>query len=66
MIPGRFLRMISGMVTESTELDIYINENERETETLSAEMQERKRRLAENEWVDVRIRRKLYLRLLKY
>lgn len=66
MIPGRFLRMISGMVTESTELDIYINENERETENLSAEMQERKRRLAENEWVDVRIRRKLYLSLMKY
>ena len=66
MIPGRFLRMISGMVTESTELDIYINENERETEMLSPEMQARKQRLAENEWVDVRIRRKQYLRLLKY
>ena len=66
MIPGRYLRMISGLVTDSTELDIYINENERETELMSPEMQARKLRLAENEWVDERIRRRMYLKILQY
>ena len=66
MIPGKYLRMISGMVGDSRELDLYINENEREAERLSAEMQERKLRLAEDELVEKRIRRRLYLKLLQH
>lgn len=66
MIPGKYLRMISGTVTDSVELDLYINENEREQELMSGERQERTLRLAESEWVDERIRRSLYLKLLRY
>lgn len=66
MIPGRFLRMISGMVKNCRELDLYMDENERETERLSEESRDRKQRLAADELVDVKIRRKLYLRLLKH
>lgn len=66
MIPGKYLRMISGMVTDCVELDLYINENERETDGMSPQMQERALRLAESERVDGRIRRRLYLKLLRY
>jgi hypothetical protein len=63
MIPGRFLRLISGLVTDSTELDLYLNEHE--TETPAAEIQDRVLRLSGNAQVDERIRRKLYLKHLQ-
>ncbi len=66
MIPGRYLRLISGMVRDCPELDIYLNEHERETEMLSAEVQERALRLAGSGQVDGYIRRRLYLKVLQY
>lgn len=66
MIPGRFLRMISGAVTDSRELDLYIDENERETENMSQETRERKRRLAEDEQVEVHIRRRCWISLMRH
>lgn len=64
MIPGKYLRMISGMVTDSTELDLYLSEGE--TDLRFEEARERAERLSENEMVDERIRRNLYLKLLKF
>ncbi|MCM1100191.1 MAG: DUF5717 family protein [Clostridium sp.] len=64
MMPGKFLRLVSPMVTDSVELDIFLSEGE--TDLRSGEVRERAARLAENEWVDARIRRELYLKLLDF
>lgn len=66
MIPGKYLRMISGMVEDCLEMDLYLNEHERETEMLSTEVQGRSLRLSDSEWVAEHIRRKLYLKVLQY
>lgn len=66
MLPGKYLRMLSGLVTDSLEFDLYLNEHEREMETLPAEAQERALRVSGNEWADESIRGKLYIKLLEY
>lgn len=64
MRPGKYLRMISGMVTDSLELDLYLMD--RETDLSATEVCERTIRLSEDERVEESIRRALYLRLIKY
>lgn len=66
MLPGKYLRQLSGLVTDSLEFDLYLSEHEREMETLSAEAQERMLRISTSEWVDENIRGRLYIKLLKY
>ncbi len=66
MMPGRHLRLVAGLAKDSLELDIYLNEHEREKTVPSAEVRDRTIRLAGSEWVDERIRRKLYLKNLQY
>ena len=65
MLSGKYIRNVASMVKDSTELDIYMNEYEREVEMMSADTQERAFRLSENVLVDERIRRRLYLRIMK-
>ncbi|MCM1112456.1 MAG: DUF5717 family protein [Muribaculum sp.] len=64
MRPGKYLRMISGLVADSLELDLYLMD--RETDLSSAEVWERTIRLSRDERVEPQIRRTLYLRLLEH
>ncbi len=66
MIPGKFLRMIFGYVTDCVELDIYRSEYGQNSELLSEEAQDCILRICDNDNVDERIRRKLYLKMLRY
>ncbi len=66
MIPGRFLRMIFRHVTDCLELDLYRSEYAQESELLSEEAQECMLRICANEGVDERIRRSLFLKMLRY
>lgn len=66
MIPGKFLRMIFGHVTDCMELDLYRSEYAQETELLSEEAQDCMLRISANEAVDKRIRRRAFLKMLRY
>lgn len=66
MIPGKYLRMIFGHVTDCVELDIYRSEYGQESEMLSEEAQNCILRICGNDSVDEEIRRRLYLKMLKF
>ncbi len=66
MIPGKYLRMILGYVTDCVELDIYRSEHGQEADMLSTEAQDCLLRLCENENVEESIRRSLYLKMLRF
>ena len=66
MIPGKFLRMISGYVTDCVELDIYRCEYGQDSEMLSKEAQGCILRICGNANAEAQIRRRLYLKMLRY
>lgn len=66
MIPGRFLRMIFEYVTDCVELDIYRSEYGQNAELLSEEAQDCILRICDNEKVAEKLRRRLYLKMLRY
>lgn len=66
MIPGKYLRTVETMVTDCRELALYLEENGGRAEDFSAADADRMRRLSEDELTSERIRRRLYLRLLKH
>lgn len=65
MLPGKYLRFFAGLVTDCTELDLYLYEHERTAETGTEAYVERALRMCGNEEIDEKLRRKLYLRVLQ-
>ena len=66
MIPGRFLRMIFSYVTDCVELDIYRSEYGQEADMLTEEAQGCILRICQNDSVDEQIRRRFYLKMLRF
>lgn len=66
MIPGKFLRMIFGHVSDCLELDLYRSEYSQDSELLSEEAQSCILRICGHEGVDKSIRRRLFLKMLRY
>ncbi len=66
MIPGKYLRMISGYVKDCVELDIYRCEYGQDADMLSEEAQGCILRICSNDCVDAAIRRRLYLKMLRF
>lgn len=66
MIPGRFLKQVSALVQDCVALDLYLEESRQAFEEITSEDLERMNRLIANDQVEERIRRKLYLRILRY
>lgn len=66
MLPGRHLRLISPRVTDCTELDLYLSENDREGIPDSGERFDRVLRVLRQPDVEPSVKRELYLKVLQY
>jgi hypothetical protein len=62
MVPGRFLRMLLPMTTDSLQLDLYLCGESKETPETGTESIPRMRRLIDSDYPDDRVRRKLMLK----
>lgn len=66
MLPCKYLRMLSGYVKDSIELDLYLFENEKDEEEFTPESQERALRIAFSQSVHPDIRHETHLRLIRH
>lgn len=68
IFPGRYLNMITPYVQGNLELDLYLyfNGKVREEETESVEKAARRNRIAESEFVDISVKREIYLKQLHH
>ena len=65
MLPGKYLRLLSGYVTDSPELDLYLFNSEKENEVYSAESLQRALRIAKCETIERGIRNDIRIKLLR-
>lgn len=66
MLPGKYLRLVSSRVSDSTELDLYLSENDREEIPDSGESLDRVLRVLQQPDVEPCVKRELYLKVLQY
>lgn len=66
MIPGKFQKLIATLVQDNLNLDLYLMEQERDRESITAETADRMLRLASSPHVETGMRRALYLKLLRH
>ena len=66
MIPGKFLKLISSLVQDNLNLDVYLTESARDRDDITSEVADRMLRIASDAQVEPALRRSLYLELLHH
>lgn len=66
MLPGKYLRLVTPLVKDCRELDLYLSESDREAVPDSAECLDRALRVLRQPDIEPCVKRELYLRVLQY
>ena len=66
MFPGKYLHLLIPYVQDCLELDLYLNEKAREGTESPEEKTARELRIVESEYVELAVKREIYLKILNY
>lgn len=66
MLAGKYIRMAAHYVQNSPELDLYLYENDKDSDNFTKEGLDRALRIAASEAVSSDVKREIYLKLLQY